>query len=297
MNLSDQDHAELLTYLEAQYRGIFPKGQLARHEADYIGLEIARQEVELVAAVLAPGARVLDVGCGFGSFVLAARQQGYEAFGVDVAEFEVAFARKRQAQAGRDEDSIYRVGDGQALPYASESFNAVTLWNVIEHVPDDEALVAECVRLLEPGGYLFIICPNYAAFREEAHYHVPWLPLLPRKLARRYLMFLGRDPSFFEADIHYRTNRGVLATLKKHGLTVHDPLYEKMSDPAKIKSRKIRAVVSWLTRTRLLGLAKPLFALRFYNPLKQSVLLYAQKRSLSGNAIGYPVGEHLRDPR
>jgi SAM-dependent methyltransferase len=279
MNLPDEDRAELLAYLEAQYVGIFPPGQLARHETDYIGLDIARQELELVSEILAPGSRILDVGCGFGAFVMAARQAGFDARGLDLAGFEIAFARKRLEleMPGADVEAIYQVGDGQDLPFPDGSFEGVTLWNVAEHVPDAERLVAECARLLVPGGALFVICPNYAAFREEAHYHVPWLPLLPRGLAARYLRWLGRDPRFFEADIHYRTNWGVLRTLRRHGLAPHDPLAEKFLVPEQIKSARIRAAALALRRLRLMGLARLGFGLRFHNPFKQAVWLYARK--------------------
>jgi SAM-dependent methyltransferase len=210
---------------------------------------------------------------------LAARQAGFDARGIDVAAFEVAFAQRRLAQAFPDgpPDEVYRVGDGQALPYEPGSFQAVTLWNVVEHVPDDRQLIQECARMLAPGGALFVVCPNYLAFREEAHYHVPWLPLLPRGLASRYLRLLGRDPRFFEADIYYRTNRGVLALLEAEGLEVHDPLAEKLLEPERIKSSKIKAAVGLLARLRLLGLARLAFAVRFRNPFKHAVWLYARK--------------------
>ena len=76
---------------------------------------------------------------------------------------------------------------------------------------------AEAIRVLKPGGLLYVVCPNYAALRREAHYHVLWLPLMPRRIASRYLRWRGRNPAFFEQHIYYRTNTGVTAFLRRHG--------------------------------------------------------------------------------
>ncbi len=113
-----------------------------------------------------------------------------------------------------DAERVFVHGDARRLPFEAESFDAVTLWNVVEHVPNYRGLLADAARLLRRGGRLFAIAPNYAAFRREAHYHVPWPPLLPRRAASSYLSMLGRDPGFYESSIHPCTNLGVRRALR-----------------------------------------------------------------------------------
>lgn len=273
---------ELLEYLRSQYAGIFNEQQIARHIEDYIGLEIADRQVDQVLGRSARGSRILDVGSGFGSFVLAARRRGLDAIGIEIAPFEVEFARRRLREEipGDDPNHVYCLGSGLDLPFKAESFDVVTLWNVLEHVSDYRRLLSEAVRVLRPGGYLYIVCPNYASFRKEAHYHVFWPSLLPRKVGRYYLKSRGKDPGFFETSIFYRTNWGVLYALKRLGLEIHDFTSDKLLDPTKINHKKIRNLLVSLQRVNLLWVIRFWLMLNFYNPFKNSVVLYVRKRGV-----------------
>jgi SAM-dependent methyltransferase len=51
-------------------------------------------------------------------------------------------------------------GDATALPFADQSFDAVTMFDVLEHIPDHEKAIAEVKRVLRPGGFLFVSTPN-----------------------------------------------------------------------------------------------------------------------------------------
>jgi SAM-dependent methyltransferase len=96
-----------------------------------------------------PGARLLDVGAAFGFALLEARDAGWEATGLEISR--AAAARAGHAAPGR-----VVVADAQRAPFASESFDAVTLWDVLEHLSDPHAAVAEIARLLRPGGVLVL---------------------------------------------------------------------------------------------------------------------------------------------
>ena len=93
----------------------------------------------------------------------------------------------------------------------------MTLLNVLEHVPDYRQVLAEGARVLRPGGKLIVICPNYAALRREAHYHVPGC-LFSATPCLRLLAPLGRNPKFFEEHVYYCTNWGVRRALSELGL-------------------------------------------------------------------------------
>ncbi len=313
---SNNDALILREYLEDQYRNIFDSAAIEAHIRDYVGFAFSDSVAPLVAKQIPRGSRVLDIGCGFGSFVISARRLGLEAIGLEIAHFEVEYAKRRLARElpNLDPDAVYYLGDGLNIPFGNASFDAITLWNVLEHVPDGDLLLKEAVRLLRPDGKIFLICPNYAAFRREAHYLVPWFPLFPRKLASIYLKLCGKDPRFFETSIFYRTNWEVQRTLKRLGMQVgliggppaFDPAEidlfvkntkERISEPERTRNAKIRKLLAMLKRLHLERVLSQIanvavvfrhvmpwwsvliYKVRLYNPFMDSVILSARKEA------------------
>jgi len=274
---------DVLEYLRRQYEGIFEEAQLERHVRDYLGYEVADAQVEQVLAVTLPGSpdspMVLDVGCGFGSFVIAARKAGLAAVGVDVAPFEIAYARGCLAETEPQTDaaSVFIEGTGLRLPFEDGAFRVVTLWNVLEHVPDLNGLLAEVSRVLKPGGALHLVCPNYAAWREEAHYHVFLPGRLPKPLILAILRLRGKDPSFFAESVFCRTNLEVLRALRRHGFRAMHPTAGKLNQPDSITSARGRKIVQTLSRARLLWPLRLGLSAVTHNPLRGSVSLVALK--------------------
>ena len=108
----------------------------------------------------APGLRVLDSGCGRGEVLLACARAGAEVAGIDYSEAAVAISRETLGDvAGAD----VRAGDVTALPWEAGSFDRVLSGDVIEHLvaEDGRAMLAECHRVLRPGGRLVVhTAPN-----------------------------------------------------------------------------------------------------------------------------------------
>jgi cyclopropane-fatty-acyl-phospholipid synthase len=137
---------ESLTYSCA----IFSKGAQTLEEAQ-------RAKLELVAGKLglAPGMRVLDVGCGWGSFAIhAAREYGVDVVGITLSEAQAERARERVAEAGLSEQIEIRVQDYRELPQAS--FDAISSIGMSEHVGDAQIDVyaRSLFGLLRPDGLL-----------------------------------------------------------------------------------------------------------------------------------------------
>ncbi len=103
--------------------------------------------------LLARKGRLLDVGCATGFFLDLARSQGWEVVGSEVSEFSARYARER---FGLD----VRLGTLRQLDLDAASFDAVTMWDVIEHVVDPLAELQEVRRILRPQGILSIITPD-----------------------------------------------------------------------------------------------------------------------------------------
>ena len=120
------------------------------------------------AGGLAPGRRVLDAGCGtgYGAEMLAAAGAA-SVMGVDSAAAVVEAARARAG--GR---LAFERADVARLPYDDGSFDLVTCFEVIEHVPDPGAVLGELRRVLAPGGVLAISSPNADRYPPGNPHHV-----------------------------------------------------------------------------------------------------------------------------
>ena len=102
-----------------------------------------------------PG-RVLDVGCGRGFLLGAFRRRGWTVEGTELSAASSAHAREALGIP-------VHVGALESLRLPAASFDAVTLWHVLEHVADPASLLAEVGRLLRPGGALLVGVPNFAS--------------------------------------------------------------------------------------------------------------------------------------
>ncbi|HTN24457.1 MAG TPA: class I SAM-dependent methyltransferase [Solirubrobacteraceae bacterium] len=114
-----------------------------------------KREVICGKLALAPGERVLDVGCGWGSFVVhAAVEHGVSAVGITLSEPQARRARERAAEAGVGDRVEVRVADYREL--RGEHFDAVASIGMVEHVgaANIDLYAARLAALLEPGGRL-----------------------------------------------------------------------------------------------------------------------------------------------
>ena len=96
------------------------------------------------------GKQALDVGCGGGLLAEEFARLGCQVTGIDPSELSLATARAHARQSGLD--IVYRVGVGEALPFADETFDLVYCCDVLEHVNDLAQVIAESSRVLRRGG-------------------------------------------------------------------------------------------------------------------------------------------------
>jgi len=110
------------------------------------------------------GQRLLEVGCGLGMYTSQYRRR----FAAQVEAFDVEL--KRVAVARLDTPHAL-VAAGEAMPYPTNYFDVVISNEVIEHVGDDRASMAEMVRVCKPGGRIVVFCPNrWYPVEQHGHY-------------------------------------------------------------------------------------------------------------------------------
>ncbi|MGQ9572406.1 MAG: class I SAM-dependent methyltransferase [Dehalococcoidia bacterium] len=109
-------------------------------------LELIRRHVPL------EGRRILDVGCGIGTFVQRLREFSPHVYGVDID--------RERVRRGATAMPYLAVAVSEHLPFADDAFDVVLLHEVLEHVRDDRLTLAEACRVTKAGGNVVIFCPN-----------------------------------------------------------------------------------------------------------------------------------------
>jgi 2-polyprenyl-3-methyl-5-hydroxy-6-metoxy-1,4-benzoquinol methylase len=153
-------------YFSSEYRAQYGRTYLE----DFNAIKAACRPRVRILRALAPrdsDGAVVDVGCAYGPFLDALKEEGIPGFGIDVAPAAVSFVRRRLGvPAVRAE--FERVGRS-SLP---SRIIAVTLWYVIEHFSDTDLTLRKAAALLPPGGVLAFSTPNGRGISARKSLHV-----------------------------------------------------------------------------------------------------------------------------
>lgn len=109
---------------------------------------IARARADLIPSTSAPRADLLDIGCGGGLLAPYVANKGYRHIGIDINASALQ-------QSGEHGVTVIR-GDATALPFPDETFDVVCAGEILEHVSDMKAVIAESSRVLKAGGLMVI---------------------------------------------------------------------------------------------------------------------------------------------
>lgn len=140
------------------------------------------------------GKKILDIGANAGTMIsYLTSELGADAYGIEPVWSSCIAARKYWLPLQEKSRLVRSVGE--KLPFADESFDLITSFNVMEHVKDPQAVMQEGWRLLKPGGFWFSTFPNYGSIW-EGHYAIPWVPFANIPVGRAYVKLWGRAPDF-----------------------------------------------------------------------------------------------------
>jgi SAM-dependent methyltransferase len=176
---------------------------------------VVRRFREVLAhADLAPGQRVLDLGCGWAYGTHWARTLGCRVTGIDLGLDQLAWASRAMPES-RGLGLVQ--ANARALPYRDGSFDRVISVEMLEHVfrPDRPRVLAEIARVLKPGGRVSISTPNPASPVELAKPLVMRWPALRRRLPSACFPEAADDASAYHP---YRYHHPIGLTELRWGL-------------------------------------------------------------------------------
>lgn len=116
-----------------------------------------KNKVKLINAQSQKG-KILDIGAGTGDFLVAARNDGWETIGIEPSKKAKQIAINKGVEFAESLSIL-----------ENNSFDVITMWHVLEHVPNLDEYIIELKRLLKPSGAIIIAVPNFKSF--DAHYY------------------------------------------------------------------------------------------------------------------------------
>ncbi|MFD1602142.1 class I SAM-dependent methyltransferase [Flavobacterium artemisiae] len=137
-------------------RSLFEK---AYHFVKNIALQ---NKLNLINSQQPQKGKILDIGAGTGDFLLTAKNNGWETVGAEPSEKAKNIAKQKGISFTEDIASL-----------ESHSFDVITMWHVLEHVPNLDDQIKELKRLLKPTGTLIVAVPNFKSF-DAQHYKTFW---------------------------------------------------------------------------------------------------------------------------
>lgn len=106
--------------------------------------------------------RILDIGAGVGDFLSVVKNDGWQTIGIEPSEKAKAIAINKGVSFVENLSEL-----------ESNSFDVITMWHVLEHVPDLENQIKELKRLIKPSGTVIIAVPNFKSY-DASHYGIFW---------------------------------------------------------------------------------------------------------------------------
>jgi 2-polyprenyl-3-methyl-5-hydroxy-6-metoxy-1,4-benzoquinol methylase len=121
-----------------------------------------KNKLNLINSLQTNKGKILDIGAGTGEFLSVAKNDGWETIGVEPSEKAKAIAKNKGVSFVEETTEL-----------ENHSFDVISMWHVLEHVPDLDKQIKELKRLLKPTGTLIIAVPNFKSF-DAKHYGKFW---------------------------------------------------------------------------------------------------------------------------
>ena len=135
-----------------------------------------KKKVKLINRVNHGQGRLLDIGCGTGDFLKACEDSGWSIAGIEPNK------KARHIASSKTSFKNYHSNIEEMIASGSDAFDVVTMWHVLEHVPDLADFIGKIKTVLKPEGVLIVAVPNFKS-RDAEHYASSWAAYdVPRHL-------------------------------------------------------------------------------------------------------------------
>ena len=167
---------------------------------------------------------VLDIGCGAGSFCQVWAESGFAVAGIDINPELITLAQNRMKAAGFAAE--FRSGSATALPWPDASFAIITMPELLEHIEDWQSCLAEAIRVLAPGGALYLSTTNVLC-PVQSEFDLPLYSWYPKSLKRRCVsLATSTHPQWVQharfPAVNWFSPRKLSALLSQQNLEVFD---------------------------------------------------------------------------
>lgn len=126
----------------------------------FVKQKALRDKIAIIDGFQKGKGNLLDIGAGTGDFLVTAKNSGWDVKGIEPSEKARNIAKNKGIELISGIESV-----------ENASFDVVTMWHVLEHVPDIEKHIKELKRILKPGGTIIIAVPNYNSFDAKYYGH------------------------------------------------------------------------------------------------------------------------------
>ena len=146
--------SEVTSALYENGRFAYSQKHLYLPTAEYRKKRFFSERMDSIEQYFPNKGKILDIGSSTGHFLLEAVERGWEGYGVEPNSFVAEYAQKTLG--------LTHIFNGflEEADFSPSSFEAVTLWDLLEHLPDPLSVLREVVTVLKKGGILFVYVPN-----------------------------------------------------------------------------------------------------------------------------------------
>lgn len=179
---------------------------------------------------------ILDVGSGWGELQYELSKPIYSAQHIYGIEPHDKLLELSKIILDKNTKTTVSQGVVEELPFPENMFDIIICYTVLEHVQDYKKAIQEMLRVLKPGGNIYIFAPNYL-FPREGHYRITFPAMLGKRIGHWYLRLIGKDTEFFDRWVQPIYSWSVLRYLRKHNIPYTDKArtwYSERSLPFKI---------------------------------------------------------------
>jgi 2-polyprenyl-3-methyl-5-hydroxy-6-metoxy-1,4-benzoquinol methylase len=183
---------------------------------DWIKIERHKLRFDFIKKYVKKG-KLFDLGAGWGHFLLAAQELGYEASGIEMSEQQYQYCVN---------DKHLKVEHGDFfLMDESQKYDVVTMWDVLEHIDRADVCIEKCARITNTGGYIFILIPQSDSFIAS--------------MMKRNWKMMGLD------HVNYFNKKTITQLLGKYGYEV-----QEIRSSFELKLFVMYTVLPWIKRLK-----------------------------------------------